>query len=429
MNTNSPRQRHRHWHPSDLRGIGQMAVQAAAGLTRIVEGVHQSVHERLGLSSAEAQGSGRTTGITGSVYRGIDGVTQLVGQGLDKMLRGMEPWLAKSLLGDATGQPPLGSPEREALLAALNGVMGDHLQASHNPLATPMSLRWQNQALARGTHWPQAADVSPRVLLMLHGLCMNDLQWQPSPARAEHAAQGSHVAALCQPASLMPLTPLSLRYNSGLHISENGALLATLLEDTLAHWPVPLEQLDVLAHSMGGLLIRSAWHQAQAQGMRWPRKLKRIVFLGTPHHGAPLERAGNWIDMVLGSTTHTAPLAKLGQLRSAGITDLRHGNLLAQDWQGRDRFHPNPDAREHLPLPEGVDCYVVAATLAAKRGVLAERLIGDGLVPLHSALGLHDDPARCLHFAPEHQWIAYRMNHMALLHSPLVTRKLLEWLR
>ena len=115
--------------------------------------------------------------------------------------------------------------------------------------------------------------------------------------------------------------------------------------------------------------------------MKWPTLMKNIVFLGTPHHGAPLERAGNWIDVILGSTPYSRPFAKLGQLRSAGITDLRYGHVLDADWQGHDRFRRKPDSRESVPLPEGVACYCVAATTASKRSLVADRLVGDGLVP------------------------------------------------
>lgn len=158
------------------------------------------------------------------------------------------------------------------------------------------------------------------------------------------------------------------------------------------------------------------------------QQLKHLVFLGTPHHGAPLERAGNWIDVLLGSTPYSRPFAKLGQLRSAGVTDLRYGHVLDADWQGHDRFRRQPDRRTPLPLPETVACFTVAATLAARRSAVADRLIGDGLVPLPSALGQHDDAQRQLHFAPSHQHIAHRTSHMQLLGSPQVTRQLLKWL-
>ena len=250
---------------------------------------------------------------------------------------------------------------------------------------------------------------------------MNDLQWRCGPQ--EQIVD--HGQAL---ASALGYTPVYLRYNSGLHVSQNGQELSLKLEQLLDRWPQPAQELTVVAHSMGGLLTRSAFHHARQLGLRWPDRLKNIVFLGTPHHGAPLERAGNWVDVLLGSTPYSRPFARLAQLRSAGITDLRYGHLLHADWRGRERFQRHPDRRLPVPLPEGVRCYTIAATLAAKRSLLADRLTGDGLVPLRSALGQHDDPGRSLAFAANRQSILYRTNHMQLLSSPAVTRQILHWL-
>ena len=224
-------------------------------------------------------------------------------------------------------------------------------------------------------------------------------------------------------------TPLYLRYNTGLNVSSNGRLLADQLELLLAHWPKPLDQLSVIAHSMGGLLIRSAIDSAQARGLRWPGVLKHVVFLGTPHHGAPLERAGNWIDLLLGGTPWSAPFTRLTQLRSAGITDLRYGFVSDSDWQGKERFRRAPDQRHPLPLPGHMACFTIAATLASKRSLLADRLVGDGLVPLPSALGQHDSAERTLRFEKAAQRILYRTNHMELLSSPEVGQQLLDWLQ
>ena len=402
----------KHLRASDLRGIAQLATQTTLGVTRLAEGVHQSVWRTLGAPSGKTAAQSR--GITGLVYQSVRGVTQLVGKGLDAALGKLQP-----LFESAEAAQP-GTPQREAVLAALNGVLGDRLLASRNPLATPMTVRYQGQAL----DWqalPPLPAASGKVLLLIHGLCMNDLQWQAK----QEGTEVDHGAAL---ATALGYTPLYLRYNSGLHTSQNAHELAQQLELLIKHWPTPVTEITVLAHSMGGLLTRGACHYAREQGLRWPGYLKNIVFLGTPQHGAPLERAGNWIDVILGSTPYSRPFAKLGQLRSAGITDLRYGHVLDVDWQGRDRFQRQPDKRQILPLPEGVACYAVAATLAAKRSLLADRLLGDGLVPLPSALGQHEDPRRTLAFAKSAQWIAYRTGHMALLSSPEVTRQLLLWL-
>ncbi len=396
----------------DARGFAQLAAQATAGVTRIVEGVHQSVWATMGFPGGRIPGT--TRGVTGLVYSTVRGVTRVVGRSVDTALAALQRLLESS--GDA--KP--GSPRREAVLAVVNGVMGDHLVATGNPFATPMTLRFRGAPFQAKVP-PPMPEAKGKVLLLIHGLCMNDLQW-----RVEHEGRiVDHGESL---AAALDATPLHLRYNSGLHVSENGRELAAMLEDRLAAWPTPIEELTVVAHSMGGLVIRSAHHVAVEAGLRWPSLLKSIVFLGAPHHGAPLERAGNWVDVVLAGTPCTAPFAKLGQLRSAGITDLRFGHVLDDDWEGRDRFDRRPDDRRVVPLPAGVDCYAIAATTAATRGVLADRLVGDGLVPLHSALGRHQDPLRDLGFAKEARWIGYRMNHMGLLGSPEVGKRILGWL-
>jgi pimeloyl-ACP methyl ester carboxylesterase len=223
-------------------------------------------------------------------------------------------------------------------------------------------------------------------------------------------------------------TPVYLHYNSGLHISINGHALAQQLERLVDQWPQPLERIALLGHSMGGLLARSAVHYATQAGHRWPGRLSDMVFLGTPHHGAPLERAGHWVDIVLGATPYAAPFARLGKVRSAGITDLRHGNLLDEDWVGRDRFARQADRRQPVPLPAGVRCCTVAASIGQQTGDLKARLLGDGLVPLDSALGRHRDPDRSLAFPEERQWIGYGINHLDLLKHPEVYAQLLRWL-
>ena len=118
-----------------------------------------------------------------------------------------------------------------------------------------------------------------------------------------------------------------LRYNTGLHVSQNGRELAAQLEQLVAHWPVPVTALTLVGYSMGGLVARSAIHYGQAGAMRWAGQLGDLVCLATPHHGSPLERAGNLLDALLGVNPYSAPYGKLIQLRSAGITDLRYGHV------------------------------------------------------------------------------------------------------
>jgi hypothetical protein len=406
----------RHLRSTDLRGLAKLATQATVNVTKIAEGVTQSVWSTLGAPSGKSVNE--TRGITGLVYKSIQGVAQLVGKGTESLLTSLQPLLNK------IDQEPQESAPREAVLAALNGVMGDRLVESDNPLATPMTLRFQSQVL----DWeamPDKALLTDKVLVVVHGLCMNDLQWT-----VQHEGKSfNHAEAL---ATKLGYTPVYVRYNTGLHTSQNGQSLSNQLELLSALWPTPLTEISVLVHSMGGLVTRSAVHLAKHGDRHWVNKLKHIVFLGTPHHGAPLEKAGNWIDVLLGVTPYSAPFKRLVELRSSGITDLRFGNLLDSDWQNQDRFKPKTQQeqvdREHLPLPDGVACFTVAATLAAKRSLVADKLVGDGLVPLNSALGVHSDPTRSLVFAKSSQLIVYRTSHMALLGSSEVSEQLLTWL-
>jgi len=406
------RQLLRHVRPSDLKAVAQLAEQATQGVIDITEGVHQAVHGRLGLAGRSS--GQRTGGLTGRIYQGVRGVASLVGWSTDALLGALLP-----LLDDPAGHPAA-SPQREAIVSALNGVLGDRLQATGNPLALSMALRQAGATLSPtpadlAAHWPQAGS---HLLLFVHGLCMNDTQWR----RNGH----DHGDVM---ARALGATPVYLRYNSGLHVSINGRELAQQLEQLVTAWPVPLVRISIVGHSMGGLVARSALSVGQQKGQRWPELLRELVFLGTPHHGAPLERAGHGADWLLASNPFTAPFARLGKIRSAGITDLRHGHVLDADWQGRDRFGSSEDHRVPLPLPEGVACFTVAATLAGKRGLLADRLTGDGLVPLNSALGHHDDPARQLNFPKARQHIVYRTGHLDLLSSDQVALQLLAWLR
>ncbi len=406
----------KHLRPTDLRGAAQLATSATQSIAGIAEGVNQAVWRTLGAPSGKAADA--TRGITGLVFKSVQGITGLVGKGIDTALAKLLPYIEPAEQNS--------TPEREAVLAALNGVLGDHLAASGNALATPMTLRYQGQALNFQEAMPPKAAVSGKIVLLVHGLCMNDLQW-----RTVHGAGTAHERVVDHGASVaaaLGATPLYLRYNTGLHTSVNGRTLSALLDQLVQHWPKRITELTIIVHSMGGLITRSAVHVAQQDKAVWLGKLKSIAFLGTPHHGAPLEKAGNWIDIILGSMPYSQPFAKLGQLRSAGITDLRYGHAVDADWQGKDRFRRQPDSRQPLPLPEGVACYTIAGTLAAKRSALAERSIGDGLVTLPSVLGQHDDAAHRLAFTKTRQHIAYRTNHLQLLGSVEVGAQLVKWL-
>jgi pimeloyl-ACP methyl ester carboxylesterase len=394
--------------PADVRGISRLAIDATLGLTRLVETMHHNISRMPGIVGKHTQEP--TRGITGLVYRTIQGTTRLVGSGIDALLARLTPLLDQ--------EPASSSSAREALLAALNGVMGDHLAASANPLAIPMQLRRNGQPLLLTTQDLAASIPRPsgKILLLLHGLCMSDLNWR----RNGH----DHGEALADAAGF---TPLYLHYNSGQHVSTNGRAFADIMETLLQGWPVPVEKLVIVGHSMGGLVAHSACHYARLARHKWPQHLRQMVFLGTPHHGAPLERGGNWVNVILELSPYTAALARLAKIRSAGITDLRHGSILDDDWQHGDRF-AHSKKRIPVPLPDGVQCYAIGASIAKAPGDSGEPLSGDGLVPVRSALGQHADQSLRLNIPESQQWVGYGMHHLDLLDNAKVYAQLRQWL-
>ena len=392
-------------HVDDLRGASRLAIEATRSVTALVEAMHLNIASGPSLLGRPLAGVAAL--LTGIVYGGIRGVTQLVGAGIDVALAQLAPLLGKSTPGQ----------EREAVLAVLNGVLGDYLEETGNPLAIQMRFRHGGHPLsldgaALRETFPQATG---KLLVLVHGSSMNDGQWN----RQGH----DHGSALAREQGF---TPVYLHYNSGLHISSNGRALANLLERLAAGWPAPLDEIVIVAHSMGGLLARSACHSAEGAGHVWRRKLTRLVCLGSPHHGAALERGGSWVDLLLGISRYSAPLARLGQIRSAGVTDLRFGNVLDAHWEGRDRFAHGGDRRTPLPLPDGVACYAVAASTGASAPVAGGKLPGDGIVSVESALGRNRDPALTLAFAE--QWISFGTGHLDLLSKRAVYEKIASWL-
>ena len=392
---------------SDALGLVRLAADGAEGITGLVEHMHTSILDTPGLAPLAQVLTGDVTRL---VYRSVRGAFRLTGKGLGAA--------AALLDGKPNDRPVLRA--WEAALAALNGVVGDHLAETKNPLALEMHFRRYGRMLMPEKHALAEAfpDATGKLVVLTHGLCMSDLQW----TRRNH----DHGAALRRD---LGYTPIYLSYNSGLHISTNGRAFADALERLVAAWPVDIEDLVIVGHSVGGLVARSACLTGEAAGHVWRKKLDKLVLLGTPHHGAPLERIVNWVDVIVGRTPYAAAFARLGKIRSAGVTDLRYGSLMDEDWQGRDRFAREPDPRRLAPLPKDVACYAIAATTAASPGAMRDLLLGDGLVPVTSALGRHKDSARALKFPHYRQWIACETGHLDLLSRRDVYERMAEWLQ
>jgi len=391
-------------HGDDLRGASRLVVDAADKVTGVVEDMHRTIASGPALLGRPLEGPAR--GMTRLVYGSIRGITRAVGATIDVALGRLAPLLGESVPG----------PERAAVVAALNGVIGDYLVATGNPLATTMRLCHDGHPLDLDPPALHAAlpGATGKVVVLVHGSSMSDRQW----LRGGH----DHGASLARD---LGYTPVYVLYNSGLHISTNGKELAGLLERLTASWPAAIGELTIVGHSMGGLVARSACIAGDLAGHGWRRQLRRLVCIGSPHHGAPLERVGHVFQGLLGISPYSDPLSRLGRLRSAGVTDMRFGYVLDEHWSGRDRFDHGRDPRGAMKLPDGVACYAIAGTASTKPG---GRRLGDGVVPVDSALGRHPRPELTLAFPLDHQWIGYGIGHLDLLARPEVYEVLHGWL-
>jgi len=392
---------------SDIQSFTRLITDATISITDLVEAMHKRVVHPPLLPSTPIQHL--ISKIAGITYKNIRGSARFIGSGTDKALGQLASQFGKIE----------NTHEREAIRSVLNGVIGDYLEKNENPLKITMQFRHDAKALPLDNKSLAKAypTFNGKIILMVHGSCMNDIQW----TRKEH----NHGREL---AKELHKTPIYLHYNSGRHISTNGQEFNKLLEELVQHWPVPVEELVIIAHSMGGLVSRSALYYGQQQQQTWTKHLKKIVFLGTPHHGAPLEQAGNYLDVILEAIPYAKPFARLGKIRSAGVTDLRYGNLLDEDWQKNDRFKMQRDQRQNISLPEKVECYSIAGIAGKATGSKSSKLLGDKMVGVKSALGQHKDPAKNLNFKKENTWIAYESTHSELLSNPKIYTKIKSWI-
>jgi pimeloyl-ACP methyl ester carboxylesterase len=380
----------------ELRAAGDLAGEALGGAGAIVRDVHRGVAKRafglLGETAAPVRVA--HDGISAVVHASVRTGLRAVPQGSGRAL---------ALTAD-TDAPKLADTPRGAFaLGAVNGMWGDRLARDHAALALGLDLRI-------------AGEPADKLVVFVHGLCETDEAWRlgGGPSYGERLRED------------LGHTPVFARYNTGRHISDNGRTLAAALEALVEEWPVALRELVLVGHSMGGLVSRSACHYGAHEGHAWIGELRHVICLGSPHMGAPLERAAARGAHWLRRLPETAPLARLLTERSAGVKDLRYGALLEEDWDGIDPDLWAPDGCGEVPfLPDVTYCYV-GATVARDKDSPLGRIVGDALVQFPSASG--DGPRRRLAFELEHGQHLGGANHLQLLNHPKVYERLVGWL-
>ncbi|OAN18147.1 hypothetical protein A3K86_04395 [Photobacterium jeanii] len=299
-----------------------------------------------------------------------------------------------------------------AVVATLNGLFGDSLLAKNHKLAQRMRLRDQKQDLTLTTDAlaEQLPHASSRILLCVHGWCMSDVQWTRKGV--------DHGRAFEQ----FGYTPVYLKYNTGRHISENGEDFAFLLDQLIQAWPCEVKELVLLGHSMGGLVSRSACFYAEKHQLSWRDKVNTLVTLGSPHNGAPLAKIACWLDAQIDETPSLKIFSSMADIRSNGSRDLSRGVIHHQAWQDSPQV-----TLPHIPLPQGVSCYAAASCLGVDINDEKNRLLGDGLVPVASAMGESRGALPRLGFPVDNIWVGGGISHLGLLNHPQVFHQVQSW--
>jgi pimeloyl-ACP methyl ester carboxylesterase len=282
-----------------------------------------------------------------------------------------------------------------------------------------MSIRHQGRSVPSSREAFAAAyeDATPKVCVFVHGLASTEWLWSLS-SEQHYGHPGVTFGTRLR--DDLGYTPIYVRYNSGLHVSENGKRLAELLTEVLDAYPTRIEEIALVGHSMGGLVARSAAHYAREHEAPWLSHLRHVACIGSPNFGAPLEKAVNVLTSVLKRVEAAGAQvpAQLLDARSVGIKDLRYGYTVDEEWLGRDPDAVFADARQNVPLVEGVGYYFVAATIARDPEHPLGQLLGDLLVRLPSAAGEDPEPTRRIHFAGGAVFTG--MNHVHIANHPMV---------
>jgi pimeloyl-ACP methyl ester carboxylesterase len=397
--------------PDELRALTRLTASELASGSGAIGAMHDAIAGRVfGALGPGARPVRRAhDAIARSVYASVGGAATLAGHVADRALSRRDP---------GAGRPISATPRGAAVLAMLNGLIGDALEEAGSDLQEPMALRLGGRVVAPEARSLAAAfpDAKPRLVVLLHGLMETEYAWRLGGGLAYGARLERELGC----------TALDVRYNSGRHVSRNGRSLADLLERVVAEWPVEVEQVALVGHSMGGLVARSACHQAAADGSEWVARVRHVVSLGTPHMGAPIAHGLHYAAHALHALPETRLFARFLRRRSAGIRDLRQGSLVDRDWEGRDPDALRAAACAEVPLLDGAThCFVTATITRDERHPLG-RLIGDALVLTPSASGR--SRTRRIPFRAEHGLHVGRAHHLALLNHPAVYERLREWL-
>ncbi len=387
----------------EARALGALGGTALAHFGGVAKGVHVAASRRVF----------RALGPIGVPTRMMhDGISAMAYGAVDRGLRAVP--VVAGRVAPADSRHVADSAIGGMAMAALNGVWGDSLARDAAHVALELTVRErgievETDSVGLANAFPHA---TPRLVVFVHGLCEDEHAWRiggrPSYGRRLRDEHG--------------YTPVYVRYNTGLHVSDNGRRLAEVLDHVVRGWPTEVHELVLIGHSMGGLVARSACHYGAKDGRAWVDPVRHVFCLGTPHLGAPLERAANRAGWVLGRLPETRPFADVLNRRSAGIKDLRYGSCIEEDWCDCDPDEYLGDRCNEVPFLPAANYYFIGATLSRN----PDSAIGDLLVQYVSASG--NGPKRRIPFEADNGRHLPGLSHFHLLNHPAVYDQIAAWL-
>lgn len=399
----------------DWRGLGDLVGLATERLTAPVEGMQRAIADRwLGLAGPAAGPMRRmvhsvTAGIYGSVRMTGSAVGTTVGLG------------AATADGRNVLSPLWRSPVGSGLQATANGLWGDELEQRTSPLAIEMGLRdLDGNPIAANSAALDGAFPHPttRLVVLLHGLWETERSWQ---GRREEDGNAVDLGELL---AADAFTSLMVRYNTGRHVSDNGAALSALLEEIVQSWPLAVEEVALVGHSMGGLVARSSLHAGRMAGHRWVRSARHVVTVGAPHLGSPIEKGTNVLSWALARLPESRPLGEFVDFRSAGVKDLRFGAIREEDWQGVDPDALLRDIVGDIPPSKGVEQHFIAGVITADPNHPVGVLVGDLIVRVGSGTGR----GRRRRIEATNVRVFGGRRHFDLVHDAVVHEQVRRWL-
>ncbi|MGA7689065.1 MAG: hypothetical protein WCA29_07525 [Jiangellales bacterium] len=408
----------------EAQAAGALAGDALAGVIGIVEDVHRAVSGRVDsyIPAAATPVAVTRRAFTDAVYVAVVVGERLISAGVAEVVsrRGEQ--------SDLITEHPVG----QRMATIVNGLWGDKIAENHPAIALRTAVRVDGHDLLLDPETVAEAfpNAGPTMVVFVHGLVQGEEAWGPRPVvtipgEPEPSADDGRPYGERLEKDL-GLSPVYVRYNSGLRVSENGKRLSALLDDLVAAWPVPVEQIALVGASMGGLVARSASYYGDRDGSAWAAAVRTVVTLGTPHLGAPLEQGAHVVDIVLRKLPETEPFSRILGSRSLGVKDLRYGNLIEEDWFGHDPDELLTDRATHVPFLDHATYYFVAATVTSDSAHPAGHLLGDGLVRYSSASG--NGKTRRIPFDHDKGFHLTGVHHLSMLNHPVVYTKLREWL-